>query len=481
MKPVTSSLTVRATLVVVVFLGAFVGIGLVVVDRAETAVVDVERPRLQAATAQLADAVAYGVLARSAALLEAPVVAFQQTPDLTSIVVLDDAGNELISRRFGDALLADDSDGDGAPDVDLEAAVVTRGSAPGDDGDLAAFGIAATSEQRVGTVRVSWSLSGVREVQRRLRKAIVISVAAIGLLALFVAGALSSGLVVRVRTLAAAARRVSEGEAGVTVEVDGQDELAQLATDFNAMTASLVVQQQRLHEQGAALAERESLAALGRATAVIAHELRNPLGIVLAAAEIVKNESRPIAARAEAAGMIEDEVRRLERTLDDLLTHARPRPAHCTSFDVVACVNDAVARTTRSGGPAEAVAVVVDATTGPLFVDADAGFVQQIVWNLVQNAAQAGAQNVCVSVTGDEAARLCVSDDGAGLSAAARARLFQPFSTTRQRGTGLGLSASRRMAEDMGGDLVAIDVDVGACFVLRVMLSVTGAANKELL
>lgn len=486
-----TSLTMRAAVMVVLLFAAFTGIAIVVVDRAEAAVVDVERPRLQAATAQFADAVSYGVLARSAALLEAPLLAFRQNADLREVVVTDDQGTVLIEQRVTPDG-TDATDGAGAlPDVVIEAPVVTRGSAPGDDGDLAAFGIAAGAEQRVGSVRVSYALSGVREVQHRLRMAIFASVAGIGLVALLGAFALASGVVRRLKEIAAAARRVSRGELDVSVTVDGDDndgglgggfsgddELAQLGRDFNAMTASLVVQQRRLHEQGQALAERESLAALGRATAVIAHELRNPLGIVLAAAGIVKNEAKPMAARAEAAGLIEDEVRRLEATLADLLAYARPRAAVCVATDVTGTVRQVVARATRPGGPAEHTEVVVVAAEADhVSALVDDGFVHQIVWNLVQNAAQAQATRVTLTV-GRSAGLVTITvvDNGPGVPPAARDQLFQPFSTTRQRGTGLGLSASRRMAQDMGGDLRfladddnandAVGVDHGARFVL---------------
>lgn len=451
-----ASLALRAALLVALLLGSFTVIAVVVVDRAEAAVVDVERPRLQAATAQLAAAVSYGVLAHSPALLEAPLTAFRQNSDLTSITVLDDRGAVLVEHRGTPAA---------GNVVVVEADVVTAGAAPGDDGDLEAFGIAPAKAERVGSVRVEYALSGVDDVQQRLRRAIFFSVAGIGLFAVILATVIASSLVSRVKKVADAARKVSGGDLGATVVDDGDDELAQLARDFNAMTASLVVQQQRLQEQGQALAEREALAALGRATAVIAHELRNPLGIVLAAAELVKNESKPMNVRADAAGLIDDEVRRLERTLADLLAYARPRTADVRGVDVKAVVDAVVARVGKAGGPAEAVAVDVKGDAVRAVVDE--GFVEQIVWNLIQNAAQAGAKavNVVVGVNGG-VVEVRVSDDGSGVPASVKEQLFQPFSTTKQRGTGLGLSASRRMAQDMGGDLRFVDVAAGACFVL---------------
>ena len=93
----------------------------------------------------------------------------------------------------------------------------------------------------------------------------------------------------------------------------------------------------------------------------------------------------------------------------------------------------------------------------------DAVLVVQIMQNLIQNALQAGAAVVTVDISGST---LRVSDNGPGIDAAHREQIFQPFFTTKTRGTGLGLPMARRIAEAMGGRL-ELSAEGGATFVLR--------------
>jgi two-component system C4-dicarboxylate transport sensor histidine kinase DctB len=102
--------------------------------------------------------------------------------------------------------------------------------------------------------------------------------------------------------------------------------------------------------------------------------------------------------------------------------------------------------------------VVVEGAGGA-FANVDEGQLQQVLLNLVQNAGQAGAANVTLRVEGSS---VHVVDDGPGVAANMREQLFLPFATNKQRGTGLGLAASRRIARDNGGDLAYVDGGVGA-------------------
>jgi signal transduction histidine kinase len=259
---------------------------------------------------------------------------------------------------------------------------------------------------------------------------------------------------------------VAEGDLSARVDDGAHDELAALAQDFNAMTASLAAQRQALDQAAAQLAEQESLSAIGRATAVIAHELKNPLGILLGAAQIAANDERPETARRKAAGIIVEEVQRLERTLNELLHYARPRPASRTPIDVLALCQRSVERACSAGGPAERVEVAVRGEACTALVDEQQ--VAQVLLNLLTNAAQAGARRIDVEVAvSGQRVRVQVQDDGPGVAAEVREQLFRPFVTTKQRGAGLGLAGSRRMARENRGELRLEDCAQGARFVLE--------------
>lgn len=434
-------------------------LSLAVVLRAEQALVNVDRARFAAATQQLAEQLAYPVLAESDALLRPPLSAFAFSPDLVDVSVRAADGRALATQR-GRAIAG--------ADLTIVADVRTRAVAPGDvPDDLDPFGLASGEPRVIGTVEARFSTAGTAAVQQELRRDIALASAGAGAVALALVALIAASVARRVRALADASARVAQGELGARVDERGRDELAALARDFNAMTAALAAQRQQLDDAARALAERESLAAIGRANAVIAHELRNPLGILLGAAEVVGSEARPAAQRAQAAAIIADEVRRLSARLDQLLAYARPRPPERRALGVRAVFEAARTRAQLPGGPA--VALVVDIDAGDERVFADEEHVAQVLLNLLQNAAQAGAARVTLRAQASSSAGawdLVVTDDGPGLVPAVRERLFQPFVTTRQRGAGLGLAASRRILRDNGGDLRADDAVSGATFVV---------------
>jgi signal transduction histidine kinase len=307
------------------------------------------------------------------------------------------------------------------------------------------------------------SLNAIKQRMRRDMLAAFVLLGGLGLLGVFL---MASSVVRRVRNLASAAARVSKGEMDVTVEPSGGDELAGLTRDFNAMTASLREQRKALDDAAATLADREALAAIGRATAVIAHEMRNPLGILLGAAQVAANPSRTEQARQQAARMMEEEVRRLERTLGELLTYARPRPPEKVALQALEQCRHAAQRACAPGSTAQDLRVEVAGEDVRVLVDEQ--HLAQVLLNLLINASQAGATQVVMRTERiGKRALIHVVDNGPGVKAEIREQLFRPFVTTKQRGAGLGLSGSRRMMRDNGGDVVLRESESGAHLVVE--------------
>lgn len=194
----------------------------------------------------------------------------------------------------------------------------------------------------------------------------------------------------------------------------------------------------------ARLVRNESLAQLGALSAAVAHELRNPLAGISGALQVIGASLPAEDRRKPVMEKVEAQVRRLNSLVTDLLDFARPPAPRIGDVDLVEVArigadlvrrdHPAVEITIRGGGRAEA----------------DPNLLQQIVLNLVLNAAQAidGAGTVDVDV---EDGRFKVSDSGPGISPEAAEKVFQPFFTTRARGTGLGLPICRKLATAMGG------------------------------
>jgi signal transduction histidine kinase len=447
-----------ATVVVAGLVGMILLPATLVVFRSERALEKALRERLVAATQQLAEVVSYGTLARSAPLLSESLEPFARTPGLVAIRVYDDQGKLLIERSGPAAQRAT---------LRIEQPVYTRSSLPGSEGaELAAFGLAGSKPKRVGRLIATFSTASTLGIQRGMRRDIIAAFVIIGGIGLLIVLFVASDVVRRVLRLAGAADRVAAGDLEVRVPEDGPEELTRLSTSFNAMTGAIAEQRAALTAAADQLAERESLAAIGRATAVMAHELKNPLGILLGAADVVGNLERSEAARVKAAEIIRDEVKRLDRTLEQLLAFVRPIQPRPRAIEARALCREVVERATLPGAPAAGLSVVVEGEDDRVRVDPQ--HAHQVLLNLLVNAAQAGAKRIILRVGSTEnRAQIEATDDGPGVAPELREKLFRPFVTSKPRGTGLGLAASRRLARENNGELRYQQSPEGARFVFE--------------
>ena len=209
--------------------------------------------------------------------------------------------------------------------------------------------------------------------------------------------------------------------------------------------------------------------ALARMGAMVAHEIRNPLGVIRGSVELVRARSGaglPPDDR-EALQDVLGEADRLRTLTDDFLDLARDPSIAPSSIDVIAVAEEAARSLGRTHS---AIAVRVD---GAARAHADPARLRQVLSNLLVNAAQAGAGNAAVRADAEGGrARLIVRDDGPGVDPALRPRLFEPFATGRAEGTGLGLALSRRIVERQGGTLrLRDDLGPGAAFEVTLPLA----------
>jgi len=190
----------------------------------------------------------------------------------------------------------------------------------------------------------------------------------------------------------------------------------------------------------ARLHQTEKLASLGELTAGIAHEIKNPLGVLLSAVELILDDRRPRAMQLEAAEFIKEEVQRLDSRLRAFLAFARPGPRQCEPV-----VLNSVARKAVRGlaGARPDLSIELDLETPEVIVHVDPDQMHQVVTNLLHNAAEAiggGGAILVRTRSGSESVDLEVHDSGPGVPPADRSRIFNPFVTTKADGTGLGLS-----------------------------------------
>ncbi len=213
-----------------------------------------------------------------------------------------------------------------------------------------------------------------------------------------------------------------------------------------------------------AAARAERLAVLGRLAAGLAHEIRNPLGSISGAVQLVASGASLESEDRRLLEIVRREVARLDDLVRTMLQVSRPRRPERTVFDAVVLVREVLLALRLAPG-AERVEIILEGGEAPIEVRADAEQVRRLLWNLVQNAVQASPEGgrVVVRLAGGPAGglRIEVEDEGAGVPESERGRLFETFYSTREHGVGLGLALVAQVAEAHGGQVWVEEADGG--------------------
>ncbi|MEI7706525.1 MAG: ATP-binding protein [Deltaproteobacteria bacterium] len=265
------------------------------------------------------------------------------------------------------------------------------------------------------------------------------------------AALVSQRLLAPIRSLTEGVKAVASGDLGRKVEVRGSDELAVLAREFNAMAESLDRQRQEL-------LRAERLAAVGRISAHITHEIRNPLNSLGLNAELLADELPPDAS-AEARALlaaIAREVDRLNAITEEYLRFARlPRPVRAREElnEILGGLVDFVAPEMAAAGVTIRRELAPDLP--PVWVDE--GQLRAAFLNLLRNSREAMAAGGTVEVrtvrATDGQVLVTVSDTGSGIPPEQLKRIFDPFFSTKSGGTGLGLAFTLQVITEHGGTI----------------------------
>ena len=203
------------------------------------------------------------------------------------------------------------------------------------------------------------------------------------------------------------------------------------------------------------LEDARRMAALGRLAATLAHEIRNPLSAISGSFQMLREPLSKDADNAALAGIIEKELNRMGRLVNDILDYTRPAKPFKDRVDLHRLCDDVV-RLVRSG-LSDVDIVLRNDNASPVHVDVDANQLRQVLWNLLVNASQAVKVDGCIEVRIEladrKAVRVRVADNGTGVLPDNRERIFEPFFSTKDQGMGLGLALCRRVMESHGGSI----------------------------
>jgi len=215
------------------------------------------------------------------------------------------------------------------------------------------------------------------------------------------------------------------------------------------------------------LLEEERLAAVGRLSSAIAHEIRNPVAMISSSLATASRNRLPTSEREEMYAIAAKESDRLVTLTSDFLAYARPRPPVVASH-AIADTLDYVASVCRAHAQQKQVGITVK-PAGDLRVAVDSGQIQQALLNLVMNAIEASPSSGMVALraeqNGSRSIHLDVENGGGPIPETVLSQIFEPFFTTKPHGSGLGLAIARSIARAHGGDLtISANEPTRICF-----------------
>lgn len=281
----------------------------------------------------------------------------------------------------------------------------------------------------------------------------------IGLVATALLALASKVLTDPIQRMISVIRQVKQGRLDQQMPVESQDELGELALAFNRMTRML----RKNKELEAALAQQGKMASLGVLSSGVAHEINNPLGVILGYAGYLEKKIPEDDPTFTYIHEIKRESKRCKKIVQDLLSYSRtPKPV-LEPVDVNRLLRQIV---DFAGNHTDLhhVTMIQNFAEELPQISADGDQLRQVAINLLLNAGAASPKGSTITVTTrmeqDHAIRIEFSDQGEGISEENLDKIFEPFFTTKARGTGLGLAITRQII-DMHQGQVFIDSQPG--------------------
>ena len=341
----------------------------------------------------------------------------------------------------------------------------------------------ALGDQPFGEIRIGLSTILVRS---DLNQSLAPAVAAAGgaLLVAVISAMLLAQVVLRpMHVIRSSLSRLGRGDLGATLDLRDHEELREIGDVFDQVSAQLraAAPEGLKPAQLAELSRR--IAMVGRLTAGVAHEMKNPLNAMTIHLELLKQKLASGRPAAEHVEIIEHEIRRLDQRIQGFLKFVRPEE---TSFGPVALsplitsvVHAALPEAQRAG-----VTIDLACTDGALLVEGDAAQLREVFLNLAQNALQAmprgGRLTISCAAAANRRVRVRVEDTGVGIAPENLTKIFELYYTTKERGTGVGLSMVYRTIQIHNGEIdVESTVGVGTTFILTLPSSTTSIASAR--
>ncbi len=332
----------------------------------------------------------------------------------------------------------------------------------------------APGKELIGKVLITYSTRGIDNLLSAMKIHFIWLSAALAGLAGLIFYFISRSLVAPVTELAEEARLVAKGNLELRARPGGLPETRKLALAFNAMLDSLDRGREELARAREKMARQNSLAEMGKFSLMIAHEVKNPLGIIKSSLDILKKDSK-LSKGTTMVRYMEDEIRRLNSLIEDFLTFAHPVRPSFRHVDVSALLKDIVMgfEIQKAGSPVEIHSHI---PSEPCHARVDPDLITRAIGNILKNAFEANGDKGVVSITvsyQNDKWFVDIQDQGEGIDSKNIHKIFEPFFTTRSKGTGLGLAYASQVIRLHNGTIsVKNREEGGALFRVEIPISI---------
>ncbi len=327
------------------------------------------------------------------------------------------------------------------------------------------------SPTRFGSVKIGLSLEEMRGEELKTRLMLIL----IGFTGLLIgvggAALMAQRITKPLDKLVDGTVKISKGDFSQEIAIDSQDEIGELARSFNEMSQQLQLTRKRVEAANRRLVQAEKLASIGRISASIAHEIRNPLtSVKLNIQKVMESENLDSMDR-EHLDISQEGIGHIENFIKEMLNFTRVSDLQQDFFAVEQIVDESLKmiRDTLKLKNVELVKEVQDKLP-QIWVDGDK--IRQVLLNILHNACEAVDEGGKISIHLSQLkgrrgrkVRIRIADNGPGISREDRENIFEPFFTTKSTGIGLGLANARKIIDQHKGSIRAVfNKHQGACF-----------------
>jgi signal transduction histidine kinase len=315
------------------------------------------------------------------------------------------------------------------------------------------------SPDRWGSIKVGFSLEETRKEMQETRLMLLL-IGGGGLL-IGVVGAilLAQRITGPLKKLVEATVRISKGKLAQRIDITSQDEIGNLAKSFNKMSRQLLLARKKMEEANIKLIQAEKLASIGRISAGIAHEIRNPLTSVKLNIQKLMQSENLNDLEKEHLDISQEGIKHMEKSIKDLLDFTRASELNVDRFSVEQILEESIKTLASS---LELKRIVLEKNFQDELPQAlvDGDKLRQVFLNVLRNAYEAVEEGGKIAISlslfkerSGKKIRVGIVDDGCGIPEKERDIIFELFYTTKTTGIGLGLAIARKIIEQHGGSI----------------------------